>query len=123
MKFDADSIPAFNREIEAAVAGVLAKHGVTMTINGGKFERDGSAFTPRLTFSAETASGEPVGFAGKASLIGLNAAWGTTFTASGRTYRIVDINLRASRYPVSVKLVSNGKGFKFAVSDVNRYAA
>jgi hypothetical protein len=110
---------AVTKDIEAAVAAVLAKHGLSA---GRVSTRYGESY--KVSIEA-TAIGAPAPEASDwmryATGFGLPAdALGGTFTSNGRTFRITGLNLRARRMPVLACEVRSGKAYKFAIESVLR---
>tara|TARA_R110000824_G_scaffold6082_6_gene28017 strand:+ start:1589 stop:1954 length:366 start_codon:yes stop_codon:yes gene_type:complete len=116
-RFTRPTLRALDVEIDAALAVVAEKHGMTFTRAGGRFSD--TTYTPKISFSIVSESGIPADFTRHATVIGLSADdFGREFTTYRGVYRITGINLRARKYPVMAECLSTGKRYKFPVSAV-----
>ncbi len=118
-KFDRPACRTVSEAAEAALTEVAAQFGLTLKKESGRFSSE--AFTFKATFQAQTEDGVPAGFAAKAQALDLPAdCFGKVVVMRRTLYEIKDINLRARKYPVCVKRVSDGQGFKFGEDSVRR---
>ena len=114
-------------ELNEACLDVARRHG--LTIEGGDLAnidllhgfdmniRVGIAMADGGLYSADKALFEVL-----APHFGLKAGdFGRVFSARGEMFKIVAINPNRPKYPISVELVQDGRGFKFAVEDVVSY--
>jgi hypothetical protein len=110
-------INLLSQEAEEALQVVAAKHGLTLTKEGGRFSD--TTFSPKFSFSAKTESGQPVAFASHAKLLGLpEECWGEQFTTGrGTSYTITGIKLSRRKYPVSGQGPQGGS-YKFSAKSV-----
>ena len=68
-----------------------------------------------------TEGGAPAGFASKATVLGLPTdCYGKVVILRREAYTIEGVNLRARKYPVMVRRVSDGKTYKWADGAVLR---
>ena len=114
MEFTKSNLPGFRADIATALASVEAKHGVKFDLGRISYtatnfrvklecnsasDQSGNAVDPRLTkFLANT-------FRYNIS----DAAFGQTFTSRGRKFKIVGLNPRAKKYPLSVEDTKGGR--------------
>lgn len=118
-KFDRAACRTVSAAAEEALAEVAEKFGLTIKKESGRFSSE--AFTFKLTFQAQTEDGVPAGFAAKAQALDLPTdCYGKVVLLRREPYTIVDINLRARKYPVCVKRVSDGRGYKYGEDSVRR---
>ena len=119
------TITTFNRaacrivreRLEAALSPVAEELGLTIEYGRGTFSE--ASFGLKVEFKCQTESGQPADFAGKARRIRLpEDCWGKEVRVGGRTIRIVGINLRRRKYPVSGTDVSTGRGYKFHADSI-----
>jgi hypothetical protein len=116
-RFTRPTLRALDVEIDAALAVVAEKHGMTFTRAGGRFSD--TTYTPKVSFSIVGESGIPADFARNAQYFGLTEDdYGREFTTYRGTYKITGINLRAKKYPITAECLRTGKGYKFPVSAV-----
>ena len=110
---------AVTRDIEAAIAEVLAKHGLTA---GRTSTRYGENYKVSIEANAIGAlAPEANDWKRYASSFGLPTdALGEKFVSGGRTFCITGLNLRARRMPVLATDVATGKPYKFAAESVRR---
>jgi len=111
------TLHALDVDIDAALAAVAAKHGLSFTRAGGRFSA--TTYTPKISFSIVSESGIPADFARLAPAYGLTVEdFGREFTTYSGTYRVTGISPRRRKYPISAECVLTGKGYKFPVSAV-----
>lgn len=112
------------QEVREAVEAIAARHGMTVDFRGGVYT--GSTYSPRkITFKVKGA--DRVEFERDCFLVRdergnglLPEDFGKTITSQGELFKIVGLNLRASRFPVVAERVSDNKRFKMTVVAVNR---
>lgn len=101
-------------DIKAGLEAVAAKHGLTVTISGGRFD-DGS-FKPKVEF-AEIGNAA-ADFARYAPSFGLQASdYGKVITHGGRSFTVTGLRLNAPKRPV-LATDKNGKTFIFTVQAI-----
>lgn len=109
-------------EIDEAVAAVARKHGLSAKKHGGRYTS--SSWSARIELVELTEPGaetpEAQDYLKKAELYGLKADWlGKSFIGSkGRSFRIVGLKPKASKYPVLGEDQSTGRRFKFGADYV-----
>ena len=105
------------KECEDALKAVAERHGLTVAYKGGRFTS--STFTPKLEFA--TPGNDREAFEREASWVGLEATdFNKVFVYLGESYKIMGINMRARRYPINVKRLSDGQSMKFTEQAVLR---
>lgn len=120
MLVDKQTAQQVTAEIEAALQGILAKHGMEqgkVSVKYGEFYKVTFEATPvalndnGVNINTPDAqswiyAGEFRGFENPASVLG------TTFTMNGRTFKFIGYNDRATRMPVVAIDVKDGKEYK-----------
>jgi len=109
-------IKMISDELEKVVQKTMNKYGLTATRTGGKY----GGHTGTVSFKFDVpAMAEKVALQ-DARLLGANFSIGYEFVSNGENYKVVDFNLRRSKYPVSADNLRNGKSYKFTVDSINR---
>ena len=118
MGFTKDQAKTVGSDIEAAIAPVLAKHGLALSGQSGSY---GDAL--RVTIEMRPAGQEEgeAAFGRYAPLYGIPAEkLGAEFRSGSKTYRLTGINPRATSMPMLARGVADGKTYKFTVDAVKR---
>lgn len=112
------NIRTIDKDVLEALKAVAEKHGLDISVVSGSFSS--AAYKCRLSFAVKGANGIPADFARNAERLGLDPnCYGKTFTTfRGGTFRITGLNLRRRKYPVSAERTTDGKSYKFPVSQV-----
>ena len=122
--FNRTNLKTLRAEIDAALAGVLAKHGLTADLGNIRFGATDFRCKLNVEVAGNTGQG-PVAdteaaaerkFKANAWKFGLTGdEFGKTFTSRGTRYTIIEINPRAKRggYPVIAK---NARGTEYKFS-------
>lgn len=101
-------------EVQTALDEVAARHGLTVKVGGGRYDPEVGTFSPKITFTA--ADAEAKAFAILAPEFGLKAEdYGRKITVKGRTFKVVGLNPRASRFPLMGE-AEDGRQFKLTES-------
>ncbi len=104
----------------AALEKVAKNLGLTVQYSGGKFSAQ--EFTLKITFAAPTPTGapaKPLGFDARAAQLGLSPKlWGKEITWGGFVFTVHDLNLRASRYPVTAIRKDDGKRYRLSLLSI-----
>lgn len=111
--------------VRDAVSDVLVKHSLLITKNSARF----TPTSIRITLELDVTDTQGVNQAAKAdweryaSSFGLPVeAFGQTFvTYSHEEFRIVGLEPKRRRFPVSAERVGTGKRYKFPAGDVANY--
>ena len=115
--FNRPTVRLVSDEAEEALQAVADKYGFALKRENGRFSEEN--LTVKFSFAVPAADGAPADFATKAVRVGLDAdCWGKQFVSRFDVYEVTGINLRAPKYPVNAKRVSDGRRFKFPVSAV-----
>jgi len=106
-------------EIKAALAEVVEKHGLTMSINGGKYD-PAASYSPKLKFCIVTEDGIPADFKRLAPLYNMTEDdYNKEIRLNnGNMAKITGINTRRPKYPISVVDCVTGKSYKIPNSMV-----
>lgn len=110
------------REIDAkmreALEAVAAELGLELEVGGGSFDPGVGTFKPKVTFKLATAGLNE--WARWAPLLGLEVSdLGREFESRGRTFTIVGVAPRSTKYPVLAK-GTDGRTYKFTEAGVRR---
>ena len=102
-------------ETQAALAAVAAKHGLVVTVAGGKFDPNLGTFSPKIEYAAPGSAQKE--WDRYCKLIGLEPEdFGTTVVLSGKAFTLTGITLRRRAYPVDAEC--GGKSFKLSTDHV-----
>lgn len=123
---DRKACTTISRAAEEALKAVAEQYGLTLTIKGGKFDPSVGTFSPKVEFSVGDAGRKA--WEASVGLLYSNypAQWltaedfGATFTSQGKTYELVGINLRAPKFPINAKCLTDGKTYKLTEAGVKR---
>lgn len=110
-----DVIRDLRTEINAALAAVAAKHGLSM--NAGNCSFTSTSATLKLEISTISATGEVI--SKTLAALRSNAKWlgltddhlNATFQIAGHTYKLVGYNQRRYAKPFEIKCLDNGKTY------------
>ena len=123
-KFDRNACMILRADLEMALAGIAAKHGIKIDLGKMGF----SAHNVKVSLEAAVI-GEggivldraAIDFKQLASLYSLEADdLGKEFTFQGTQFRITGLNTRAEKMPVQGVQISTGKEYKFPVRSILR---
>lgn len=112
-KFDRPACRTIADEAMDALQAVAEKHGLLLKKERGQY--DTASYTFKVTFNCKTESGAPKNFERNAAALGMpKGCWGEVFEYSpgGTMYQLQGINLRARKYPVIAKRLTDDKMFK-----------
>ena len=117
-RFDSAICRELADEALAAIQAVAERRGLIVEKSGGRYGDD--EFVAKFTFRVRAADGAPKSFAADAAAIGLpEDCYGKTFRAhTGEEFKIVGVDPRRRKYPVSTVRVKDGKAFKFTAESV-----
>lgn len=114
--FDKANLQALRTEIEAALAAVAAKHGISLKLGGMRYQA--TSFSVTLEAAAASADGSPTGkeaeaFRSLAEFFGLKANdLGRTFESRNGQHKIVGLRGRSDRAPIITE-TPDGKRYKW----------
>lgn len=95
-------------EIEAALQGVAAKHGISIRYNGGTLLGD-TKVVLKLALESQDPDAQRSEFAQVASLFNLTAAdYGKVIKVNGRDMKLVGFDLKRRKFPLKMQVVSDG---------------
>jgi hypothetical protein len=126
-KMDRKAVQEISKAAELALREVAEQFGINLTAKGGKFDPTTGTFVPKFEFSVEGASANE--WATSVHLIGGNYGprqwlhaedFGKTFTSQGKTFELSGINLRAPKFPINAKCLTDGKTYKFTSAAIRR---
>lgn len=114
-KFDPPTVKRIAQIAHEAAAAALAEHGLSVAYAGGTYDVD--QFTVKLKITPAGADPEKADFERNAWALGLQPGdYGREFRAGGRRYKLVGVNLRRSKFPLSAVDLDTGKRYKLARS-------
>lgn len=119
---DRASLQLLRGEMDAALAVVAAKYGLTIKCGNGKYAIANGSFTVNIATTDEGGDArtqEAVEYDRWQALRNLPDR-GTEFTSRGETFCIVGYRPRAHKRPILVTRVRDGKSFVFPVDSVKR---
>ncbi len=103
-------------EIQQALEAVAEKHGLTVSVRGGKY--DDTMYAPKVEFKTESADEDQFNL--YASWYGLEGKYGEVFNSHGRVFKIEAIAPRSPKRPIICEEVGTDKRFKFEAEAVAR---
>jgi hypothetical protein len=106
-------LTAIRADLDAAIAAVAAKHGVSMKTGSARFSS--AAATMKVEIATISATGEVI----SKTIAALRANYkylgltedhlNATFSIAGRTYKLAGYNSRRYAKPFEIKCLDNGK--------------
>jgi len=125
-KIDRSAVAEINKATEQALKEVAERLGINVKVGGGKFDPETGTFTPKVIFSVEGADKNE--WDRTVGLIYSNhpKQWlteddfGAVITLNGKKYQLTGINLRAPKFPINAKCLSDGKYYKLTEAGVKR---
>lgn len=128
-QFDKANLKTLREDIDAALAQVAEKHGISLSIKNIRF--DAANFRTQLEGATKGPTGEVIN-GDLATLREHGKFWlGDAFDAN-RAYRdpisgamvlLVGLNMKRQKYPVIYKNLSNGKSYKTSIEMAKRMIA
>lgn len=122
--FNRQNIRQINSELEAVIKQVAEKYGLEVKLGNTRFTGDNFTTKVQVATVAEggiTMSKEATDFNRYKTILGINMDLGQEFQRSGKTFTIVGLKPRSTKYPILAKC-SDGKTYKLPVDLVNMYA-
>lgn len=122
-RFDKPTCRTLAKDIEAALAEVAKKHGVTIQYAGGRFQDTSLAMKLEVKVADPEvqAKAAQIEFASLAPLFRLTGAhYGREFTAQGKRYRLVGFQPRKRKYPIRAHDIAAGKDILFSEMIIDR---
>jgi hypothetical protein len=118
---DRSTAQQLSKEVEEALSAIAARHGLTLSMGGGKFSP--ATYMPKVTFGCVAESGVPAEFTRLCRLYGLASTdYGRVFRRNnGDLARITGIHIRRRRFPIGVEI--NGKPMLLTQEEVTRLLA
>jgi len=119
--FDRPTLRTLGAEIEVALREVAKRHGLHLTMKGGRF--DATTYTPKFEFATISQGGnaetrEASAFKQWAKAFGLEPSdLNATIQHKGHKYKIVGANPNAKRMPILLTR-SDGRGVKMGADYV-----
>jgi hypothetical protein len=122
-RFDRTNLGLLRSDLEAALAGVAKKYGVSLNLGAGRFSSDNVTF--KLEGAVIRAEGvvtkEAAAFKSYAEIWGLEPGdLGKTFVQGRKTFQIVGAKPSSHKYPILAKELGTNKSYKFTVADIRR---
>ena len=113
------NLAILERDIELALQMVAEQHGLYYSRGRGTYTSD--KFDGKYKFQTRHEDGVPSDFARNARDFGFcPSIWGRTFTTAKGKFKILEINPRKTKYPVSARDTSTGLMWDFALGMVRR---
>ena len=118
-EFNKTNLKTMRAEIDAALATVAEKYGISMSIGGIRYDADGSNFHTKLEAAiigdgGVTLDGRAKDFQLNAHLFGLSADdLGRQFTSGSKSMTITGFNTRARKAPFLAKCREDGKTYRY----------
>jgi hypothetical protein len=111
--FDRTNLRLISADLEAAIAPVAAKYGITLSYKGARFLEDNATFkieAATIGVSGVANTRERDNFKLYASMYDLkDTDLDREITYAGKQYIIIGLNTRRSKYPIVAKRVADGK--------------
>mgnify|MGYP003337943511 FL=1 len=110
-----DVLNALRADLDAAIAAVAAKHGVSMKTGSARFSS--AAATMKVEIATISATGEVISktlaaLRANYKWLGLTEAHlNATFSIAGHTYKLAGYNSRRYAKPFEIKCLDNGKTY------------
>jgi len=124
MEFTRKNLKEIRADIDEALVGVGEKYGIELSAKNASFTPNTCTFKLELGVVGSdgvTSSKEAESYKVNAGLFGLDPNWlGETFTANGKTFKVIGLNTRAKKYPVVVQEVGSDGRYKFSAEGVVR---
>ncbi len=99
---------AIAQEIETALQGIAAKHGISIRNNGGSLIGD-TKVVLKLALESCDIEAQRKDFARTAALYGLSGEdFHKVVSVNGRDLRLVGVELRRGKYPLKMEDLKNG---------------
>ena len=125
-KIDRKTANDISKATEAALKAVAEQFGINVSINGGKFDPQAGTFAPKVEFSVEGADR----YEWETTVHLIRSNWRNQWlhkddfvaviTLQGKKYELVGINLRAPKFPINAKCLTDGKIYKLTEAGVRR---
>lgn len=121
-KWERNNVNGFAKEAEQTLKALAEKHGVSVRVKGGTF----SPLSFRQTFefvasqtdekTGQTLTPETESFMHNCVFLGLTEQdlW-QKFIYRNEVYRLIGLNPRRGKYPLSIERLADGKKFRFPV--------
>jgi predicted methyltransferase len=120
-EFTSAALRSLRVEIDAALAGVCKKNGISLHLGNISYSSDSFHGKLEGVIQTKDASGltmvqikQKKALEDYGSMYGLKASdYGKRFTFAGSTYKLVGLKPNSPKYPIIGEAVSNGKSYKF----------
>jgi hypothetical protein len=120
-KIDKALMKAVREQLDAALVGIGAQYGISLTCGRGAYDVTGTGGSMKIEFAAITEGGEVLTEEARAfkSLIGYEGykaeALGQIITVNREQYRVAGYLSRSRTMPLLLTRVRDGKDFKFPI--------
>lgn len=119
MIFTKTALNTIRTDLNAALAVVAAKHGITLDFKNISYSDNSFRTTLHGSSSESAVDNNKSEFERYAARFGINVtAFNETFINRGDTFTIVGIKPRSHKYPILAKQRSNGKTYKMPMSAI-----
>jgi hypothetical protein len=117
-KLDRNTVNQLRKPLHAALTEFATAHGLN-SVSVGSITYNPVTFTAKIKFMLVDAEEVAVAeFARHAEFVGLQPGdYGRLIFVGGHQYRVVGVNLRCRKYPISVRR-SDGKMFKMTLNTI-----
>ena len=116
--FTKESLRAIRPRIEEQLKHLEAELGIKIRVGNASFSANNATFKLELTSINEDGSVVPreeAQFLEFCAAVGLKREdLGKVIAYAGNAYKITGLNLRSAKYPIMVKRVTDGKGFRLS---------
>lgn len=123
-ELDKAVVKSLGGQIEAALQGIAAKHGLKIAYRGGSYSPGNAQIKIEISVLGEGGAPrtrEADAFVQMAELCGFKPEHlNQSFNSGGHTYILRGMNTRAQRMPMVVERKSDGKSFKMTEEAVRR---
>lgn len=120
------SLRILRDEIDAALADLGTKHGLSITVGRGSYDPDGLRATLRLEIGALSEGGTVVtkerkAYLDMAKLYDMDPEWiDQPCTIAGEVFILTGLSPKAARYPINLKRARDGKAYRYPADTVQR---
>ena len=126
-KIDRNTANEISKATEAALKEVAERFGITVTIKGGKFDPANGKFLPKVEFCVEGAADNEW----NTNINLLRSNWTNhkwlfpgdykrVIKMNGKEYELVGINIRAPKFPIEAKCLTDGKSYRLTEPAVRK---
>jgi len=109
-------------ELEQSIQRTLNKYGLNVSYKSGRYSMGHEAVLSfRITVPEQAEARQAENDDMSRQLLGAEFNTGFIFAQGRDEYEVTSFNINRPKYPVSVKRVKDGRGFKVPVASVNKH--